>query len=159
VTTTFPGATSEYVANIESYNDVMDVVMMTYYPVDFQTYVPRAPSTVAPDLAAAVAVSLGKPLVFQEWGYPSSTVLQSSEALQAQFVTNSFEEWSLYGDGVIPFLSFFKWRDWSSAQCTMSSGGEHAGEPLYEFLCSLGILNHDGTPKAAYQALLDGLAL
>jgi hypothetical protein len=157
VTTTFPGATSEYVSNVEAYNNVMDVVMMTYYPVNFETYVPRAPSTVGPDLAVAVSVSLGKPLVFQEWGYPTSAVLGSSETLQAEFVTNTFNAWHMYGNNEIPFLSFFKWRDWDASQCTQSSGGEQPGEPLYEFLCSLGLLYHDGTPKAGYQALIDAL--
>jgi hypothetical protein len=153
VTTTFDGATSTQTANVVSLNANMDVIILTYYPTNSSTFVPRAPSTVSTDMAAMINIAGGKPLVLQEWGYPSSANLFSSEQMQADFVTNTFSLWKQYGSGRIPFISFFKRRDWDAAQCTALTNGQVAGQNFYEFMCSLGLLNNAGTPKLAYTAL------
>jgi len=157
VTTTFDGATLTQAANVASLNANMDVIILTYYPTNSSTFVPRNPSTVATDMAAMISIAGSKPLVLQEWGYPSSTVLSSSQQKQADFIANTFTTWRQYGSGRIPFISFFKRRDWNDAQCQTSSG-QATGQPFYEFLCSLGLLNNIGTQKAAYASLLAGIS-
>src|SRR5262249_26293679 len=102
VTTTFEGASSTFVTQIASLDTNMDVVILTYYPLDFTTFAPRAPSTVAPDMAKMIALAGGKPLVMQEWGYPTSGSLGSDESKQAEFITNTFAEWASYGKAKIP---------------------------------------------------------
>ena len=120
VTTTFDGATSTQIANVASLNANMDIVILTYYPTNPPNFTVRAPSTVSSDMAAMINIAGGKPLVLQEWGYPSSTFLSSTEQMQADFITNTFSSWRQYGSARIPFISFFKRREWDSAQCTSS---------------------------------------
>jgi hypothetical protein len=157
VTTTFDGATSTQTANVASLNANMDVIILTYYPTDPPNFTVRAPATVSTDMAAMINISGGKPLVLQEWGYPSSTILSSTEQMQADFITNTFTAWKQYGSSRIPFISFFKRRDWDAAQCTALSGQASTGT-FYQFLCSLGLLNNIGTPKLAYSAFTTELA-
>jgi hypothetical protein len=135
----------------------MDVIILTYYPTNSSTFVPRNPSTVATDMAAMIAIAGSKPLVLQEWGYPSSSSISSSQQMQADFVANTFTSWRQYGSGRIPFISFFKRREWNDAQCQASSG-QTTPQHFYEFLCSLGLLNNDKSEKAAYASLLAGIA-
>lgn len=68
VTTTFEGASSTDVSNVASLNENMDVVIYTYYPLDFATMTARDPSTVSADMAAMVSLANGKPLVVQGIG-------------------------------------------------------------------------------------------
>jgi len=156
VTTTFDGATLTQAASVASLNANMDVVILTYYPTS-TSFLVRSPSTVDTDMASMVAIAGNKPLVLQEWGYPSSSVLLSSEQMQADFITYTFSSWRQYGAGRIPFISFFKRRDWNPAHCATLSG-QVAGQNFYEFLCSLGLLNNNGTPKMAYSALTTELS-
>jgi hypothetical protein len=158
VTTTFDGAVGASSANVMALHAAMDVVVLTYYPVAANGFAARPSTTVAPDLAAMVALAAGKPLVLQECGCPSSAVLQSSPLQQADFVAAVFTEWRRYGSDAIPFVSFFKLRDWNAAHCTAISGGQTVGQPFFEFLCSLGLQQNDGTPKPALAALLAGIA-
>jgi hypothetical protein len=157
VTTTFEGATFTQKTNVASLNANMDVVILTYYPTSPSTFAPRNPLTVGGDMAAMVGIAGSKPLVMQEWGYPASTYLFSSEQMQADFITNTFLSWRQYGSGRIPFISFFKRRDWTPAHCATLSG-QVAGQNFYEFLCSLGLLNNGGSPKMAYSALTTELS-
>jgi Glycosyl hydrolase family 53 len=160
VTTTFDGATSTQIANVASLNENMDVIILTYYPTG-AGFVPRDPSTVSTDMASMIATAAGKPLVMQEWGYPSSSILSplplNSEQMQADFITNTFSSWSQYGSSRIPFISFFKYRDWDAAQCTALTG-QSSGQSFFEFMCSLGLLKNDGIPKTAYSALTTGIS-
>ncbi|MGC2047429.1 MAG: hypothetical protein WA635_02290 [Gallionella sp.] len=156
VTTTFDGATFTQAANVASLNANMDVVILTYYPIS-TSFLVRNPLTVDTDMASMVALAGNKPLVLQEWGYPSSSVLSSTEQMQADFITYTFSSWRQYGSGRIPFISFFKWHDWNSTYCATLSG-QSSGQPFYEFLCSLGLLNNNGTPKMAYSALITELS-
>jgi hypothetical protein len=161
VTTTFDGfvgnTSAQLKSDVASLNANMDVIILTYYPTNPLSFTVRDPSTVSTDMASMVATAAGKPLVMQEWGYPSSTVLSSTEQKQADFITNTFSSWRQHGSGRIPFVSFFKRRDWDAAQC-MALTGQSSPQPFFEFMCSLGLLNNDGTTKAAYSALTTGMS-
>jgi hypothetical protein len=160
VTTTFDGfvgnASAQTKSDVANLNANMDVIILTYYPTG-AGFVPRDPSTVGTDMAAMVATAAGKPLVMQEWGYPSSSILSplplNPEQMQADFITNTFTYWKMYGSNSIPFISFFKRRDWSATDCTTLTKGQIAGQAFFEFMCSLGLLDNAGTPKAAYTSL------
>lgn len=84
--------------------------------------------------------------------------MSGSEQKQADFIVNTFAAWRQHGSDKIPFISFFKRREWTSTECTTRAQGQTAGQPFYEFLCSLGLLNNDGSQKAAYQALVGQVA-
>ncbi len=151
VTTTFAGATSTHAAEVSSLNQNMDVLILTYYPVS-NSFVARDPSSVRADMQSMVDIAGGKNVVVQEWGYPSSTVIAGSPQRQADFVAHTFAAWRLQGTAKIPFVSFFKRRDWDDAHCRALTG-QTAGQNFYEFMCSLGLLNNDGSPKPAYTTL------
>lgn len=153
VTTTFEGATTTAASNVSLLNTNMDIVILTYYPVG-SNFVPREPSTVKVDVAKMQNLAGGKKLIIQEWGYPSSTALGSSEQKQAEFYKNSFIEFKEYGSIAFPFISLFKFRDWSSSYCQTLTG-QGPGQNFYEFMSSLGIKKNDGTAKQAY-AIIEG---
>lgn len=157
VTTTFDGASSTHPTEVASLNENMDVIIMTYYPIS-AGFVARSPSVVAADMQAMVTLANSKPIVMQEWGYPSSTVNSGSEQLQADFIANSIVEWKKHGTDKIPFISFFKRRDWDAAHCAAITS-QIAGQTFYEFMCSLGVYQNNGTAKASYQILLNNLNL
>jgi len=157
VTTTFDGATFTQAANVASLNANMDIIILTYYPTS-PSFVVRSPLTVDADLAEMIAIAGNKQLVLQEWGYPTSATLSSSEQMQADFIMYTFSSWRQYGSNRIPFISFFKRRDWDAAQCTALTQGQVTGQNFFEFMCSLGLLNNNGTPKMAYSALTTELS-
>ncbi|MBK8202575.1 MAG: glycosyl hydrolase 53 family protein [Bdellovibrionales bacterium] len=156
VTTTFEGATSTYAAQIASLNANMDVIIMTYYPIS-GSFVARDPSTVSTDMQTMITMAAGKPIVMQEWGYPSSVTNGGSTSKQADFITNTFSSWRVHGTDKIPFISFFKRREWTSAYCGALTG-QTSGQAFYEFMCSLGLLNNDSTAKTAYTTFLSSIS-
>jgi hypothetical protein len=152
VTTTFAGCTSTFATEIASLNSSMDFVSLTYYPLEGNGFFPRTPATVAGDVTEMLAASPGKPLVLQEWGYPASAALGSSEDMQAEFMTLSLQEIRKQGPSKFLLVSFFKYRDWSPA-FTGTLTGQSAGQPFYEFMSSLGLKRNDGTPKKSFEIL------
>lgn len=151
VTTTFDGATSKFVSQVQNLNANMDGVMLTYYPIS-TSFIPREPGTVSADVAKMLSINQGKPLIVQEWGYPSSAALGSSEAKHAEFYYNSFVELEKQGTSKFPFVSFFKYRDWNTTY-VQSITGQSAGQPFFEFMSSLGVLKNDKTAKRAFSVV------
>jgi len=150
VTSTYDGA-----RRVSTLNDLTDVVVLTYYPLG-PRFVPRPPSTAAPDLAAMLELAGDRPLVLQEVGYPSDPVLSSSEQRQAEFVTAILAAWKAAGARV-PMLNWFALGDFTTQLCDQLTGyyGLGGDRNFGAYLCSLGLRRVDGTPKAGWQALLD----
>ena len=148
VTTTFDGATSKFPTQIKDLNTNMDAVMLTYYPIS-SSFVPRDPGTVSGDIVKMIGIVPDKSVIMQEWGYPSSASLDSSEAKQAEFIYNSFVELEKQGANKFPFVSFFKYRDWTSGY-VQTLTGQNTGQPFFEFMSSLGLKNNDGSSKQAF---------
>ena len=142
--------------NVQSWLDLTDssdVLITTYYPLqpDFSVRPPNAAVADFPDL---IALAGNKPLVFQEVGYPSSSVGSSSEALQAEFVRQTFSAWR-DANGRIPFLNWFLLHDFSTDvvdELTAYYGINNANFRAY--LDSLGLRNRDNTDKQAWPVLL-----
>jgi hypothetical protein len=159
VTSTFDGATNSVSGPLmASLNSVSDVIMMNYYPLN-TNYTPINPSNipalVAGDFATmlAHAAPLNKPILLQEVGFPSSTALGSSEALQATFVQSVFTAWLNAGDN-IPYLNFFLLHDDTPAACQQIAAQFSVSDPNFVlFFCSLGLRNSNGTDKMAWPAL------
>jgi hypothetical protein len=137
-------------------NAQSDVMILTYYPLQSiagATAV-RSPSVVAGDFALMLGLAGAKPLLLQEVGYPAATANLSSEAMQAQFVSNVFAAWKA-ANGKIPFLNYFLLHDFTQQMC--DDFGVYYGAPsdtsFKAFLCSLGLRKDDGTPRAAWSTL------
>ncbi len=152
VTLTFDGLT----ANAETLApliDASDVLIATYYPLGLG----GEPDPTAPlrDIPFLLEAAGDKPLVVQEIGYPASPLLGSSEEDQAAFVHYVFEAWREAG-ARIPFLNFFLLHDLPASLCTELTGyyGLPNNEVFYEFLCTLGLRQADGTPRLAWPAFV-----
>ncbi|HET6369729.1 MAG TPA: hypothetical protein VFG95_00935 [Nitrospiria bacterium] len=157
VTTTFGGASGAAKAEVADLNTMSELFVLTYYGTGTQFQV-EDPSAVKSNIAEMVSLANGRPVVIQEIGYPGAASLNSSEQKQADFVANVFQAWLAQGAAKIPFVSFFKMKEWTPAHCATVSSGGAPGEPFYDFLCSLGLRNNDYTPKLAWQSVLDGAA-
>ena len=136
----------------------LDSAVLTYYPLnaDFTT---RPPSSVATDFDFVASTIPAKPILLQECGYPSSTVNNSSETLQADFMSAVFNAWDAHRDRIN--LVDFTWQyDVSEAtadQWVIAFGlSGQPGETAFKYyLWTLGLSRYDSTEKPALQRLRD----
>lgn len=157
VTVMYGGAVGSAAGNITTLTSSSDVYILTYYPpTQGAGSPPQAPRT---DFPRMVALASGRPVILQEVGYASSPVLSSSEADQAQFVSNVFDAWQTQG-ATIAFLNYFLLHDFTDE--VVNYLFEYYGLPpdpgFFAFLRTLGLRQVDGTAKPAWQALVDGAA-
>ena len=153
VTVTYGGLIN-YTDEIMRLNEASDVLIVTYYPLGaaFTADNPDAPLTDFPKL---VELANGLPVVLQEVGYPSAELLGSSEAEQARFVRSVFAAWKAAGSA-IPFLDYFLLHDFNEDLCSAFEGYYGLKHPnFHAFLCTLGLRQANGTPKAAWQTFVD----
>jgi hypothetical protein len=156
VTATFGGASGPTAAQVAALNEVSDIYILTYYPLN-PDFTVQSPDSPLQDIPGMVQLAAGRPLIMQEVGYPASAVDHSSEEKQAQFVTNVYRVWG-ENSSAIPFLNFFAMHDFTAQLCKDLSAyyGINDYAPFREFLCSLGFRKANGAPKLAWQAFVDG---
>jgi len=158
VTVMFGGAIGPNAANVASLTSASDVYILTYYPLGdaFKPYGAQAPIS---DFPRMVGLAGTRPVILQEVGYPSATLLDSSESEQAQFVTNVFQTWQAQGSK-IAFLNYFMLHDFTEQMC--SDFATYYGDPgdanFQAYLCTLGLRNANGTAKSSWQAFVNGAA-
>lgn len=154
---TFDGLTSpEKVALCQAVNDDLDVVSVTYYPLnpDFTMESPEVVLTDFDDLVSYYS-DTAQPIYFTECGYSSSSFCNSSEELQSIFFQNVFAAWDEHYDN-IKYISIFKSTDWSQAQVDIYL--DYYGIDVIEFaeyLRAIGVRTWDGsgTNKLAYDQI------
>ncbi len=138
----------------------LDAAVINYYPLkgDFTV----EPLTVIPDdFNTMVSRISNKSIILQECGLPSSPVNNSSELLQADFITEIFRVWDIHKNR-IQIIDFAWQYDVSEAQADQwvieygISG--LPGENVFKYyLWTLGFLNYDSTEKLAWQRFKDEL--
>lgn len=133
-----------------------DVSVFTYYPMaDDMTPLPL--SDIPGHVTAMLAAANGRPLVLQEIGLPSSPVVGSSEAIQAEFVRGVFAELDKH-QKEIPLACFFLQFDIGSKLLDMLEAYYGvSNERFRAFLGSLGLRTADGKPKAAHKVFRDAV--
>lgn len=151
VTTTFDGYSTTQKDFVKTLNKDMDIIILTYYATT-AGFMVKSPETVEADFDLMSAMSNNKSIILQEAGYPSSSVLGSSESMQERFVQNLINAWRKHGELKFPFISFFKYRDWSTAYVQQFTG-QLTGQAFFEFMSSLGLLRHDYTTKPGMELL------
>jgi hypothetical protein len=155
-TVTFGGATGPDANQVAQLTSSTDVYILTYYPLgpDFHALGAQSPLT---DFPRMLGLAGNRPLVLQEVGYPSSQILSSSEDQEAQFVTSVFQAWQSAGNQA-EFLSYFLLHDFPASLCDSLAGYYNLPNDtnFKAYLCSVGLRRVDGTPKAAWQAFVDG---
>jgi len=136
----------------------MDSATLTYYPLNAD-FTMRPPTTVATDFDFIISTIANKPIVFQECGYPSSTINNSSEALQADFISAVFEAWDTHRDRIE--LIDFTWQ-YDVSQNTVEQwvidfgmSGNANENAFRSYLATLGFSNFDSSEKPALQRIKD----
>ena len=108
--------------------------------------------------ANAFFPSASKRYAIIENGWSSSPMLGSSEAKQAQFARDFFSFLDS-PDTRAEFVTWFGLYEWSnctqSAETFLAPIPKESRDPVFvqrfeEFMCSLGLKRHDGTPKEAF---------
>ena len=123
--------------------DLADGVFLTYYPLqpDFGV---RPLTTVMSDFESMANFPGSKPVHLLECGYPSSTLLGSSEQLQADFVSEVFTAWDRFQDRIVQ-LDYFALHDFDPAVVTELENYYRLVNPRFAaFLGTLGLRTWDG---------------
>jgi hypothetical protein len=151
-TVTFRGATGPSAAQIADLTSVSDIYILTYYPIDTNENVldPNSPTT---DLPKMVSLAGKKPVVLQEVGYPTSSVIRSSEQKQSQFIHSVFAAWRKAGSS-IPFINYFAFYDYDPATCDaylqfLQKYNVNTAN-FRAYLCTLGIAKSLAAHKASW---------
>lgn len=138
-------------------NENCDIISVTYYPLN-SDFTMKNPSVVFSDFSNLVSnyPDTFKPIYFAECGYSSSSVCNSSEALQAQFYSNVFSAWDIHYSN-IKYISMFKLTDWSISDANKYAAiyGFPNDTIFKEYLRTLGVRNYpgNGSNKLAFDRI------
>jgi hypothetical protein len=129
-----------------------DAVMLTYYPLEADFSV-KNPDVVSNDFAKLVTLFPTKPIYILEAGYPSSTLLNSSEEKQATFVQNIFRVWDEHATHIK--LLDFLWLHDISPELVNELGNYYGlnDQKFKAYLATLGLRTFDGQDKLAFKQL------
>lgn len=140
---------------VQTLNTNSDYIGVSYYPLN-SNFTVKPISTIPIDFATLVGLYPSKPICFYQYGYPSSSMCNSSEELQAQFITQTFKTWDIFASNV-KMIDFTWLHDLDSA--TVNFYGAYYGitdTVFLDFLRTLGlrVWNGNGSNKLAYTELL-----
>lgn len=157
-TLTFDGITTASTkALCKNLNDDLDIVAVTYYPLN-SDFTMKSPEVVKEDFDALVKeyTDTSQPIYFVECGYASSENCNSSEEQQAEFYQHVFTAWDTHKDH-IKYLTLFKTTDWSSDEIEELDDFYNLNDTIFlEYLRTLGVRTWegDGEDKEAYSTIL-----
>jgi hypothetical protein len=139
-----------------------DMLVLTYWPVPSNFMVePTAIDSVEFDIADMVAAAESKPIVILGSGLPTASALGGSEALQADFVRETFVQ--TMNIPQIEAVGFDYLADFDTTQIYWYQNFYITYDPnFYHYISSLGLMDSLGNPKAAYPvylAMLDTVCL
>jgi hypothetical protein len=153
VEATFNGMTGSTQTQMQTLNQSSSIIGVSYYPIEENGDV-KAPSIVRADFDLIVSLYPDQPIYFYQFGYPSSSIIKSSEALQAQFIQEAFQAWDAHSEQIL--MLDFTWLHDISPE-TVKEYEKYYGfsnRPFAEFLGTLGLRTHDGKDKLAFQTLI-----
>jgi hypothetical protein len=142
---------------------VTDVIPVNYGPIDADFFV-REPEAINADFQAVLSAYGEGPILIQELTCPSAPSMDASEEWQRACFERLFEE--VDATPQVRFASVFTFQDLDAETCSLVRdlifGDElddlpdEVAERLSEYLCQLGVVTPDGTPKPAWETVLDG---
>lgn len=138
----------------QNLNTNSDYIGVSYYPLN-TNFTVKPISTIPTDFATLVNLFPSTPICFYQYGYPSSTVCASSDLLQSQFITQTFQTWDQYHTNV-KMIDFTWLHDLDPAQVANLSAYYNLNDPAFlEYLRTLGIRTwgNKGTDKPAIHEL------
>lgn len=150
---TFNGITT-YSSLAQALNSNSDYIGVSYYPLN-TNFTVKPVSTIPIDFATLVNIFPSKPICFYQYGYPSSSTCNSSDVLQSQFITQTFQTWDLYHNN-IRMIDFTWIHDLDPAYVTTLGTYYNLNDPIFlEYLRTLGLRTWtgNGTDKPALHEL------
>ncbi|MBA3683407.1 MAG: T9SS type A sorting domain-containing protein [Bacteroidetes bacterium] len=138
----------------QTLNTNSDYIGVSYYPLN-SNFTVKPISTIPVDFATLVNLYSSKPINFYQYGYPSSATCNSSDALQSQFITQTFLSWDVYASN-IRMIDFTWIHDLSAAAVnSLSVYYGITNTAFLEYLRTIGLRtwNNNGTDKPALNEL------
>lgn len=160
ITVTYEGLQKNHSDLLARFIKVSDAAFFTFYPnVDLNL---RPVSDTGALLDKIITAASGKPVVLQEVGYYSSTKLGSSPQRQADFFHTLLVE--VQKRPQISVLAIFSLHDIDIKMCKLLTGyygfsgaSTDLIDRFQEAICTLGIRNSNGTPKAAWFTIFQAM--
>lgn len=143
------GGTAQFAKEVNKFSDQIGI---SYYPMDKDGFA-ADPKRVHDDFAQITKLYPDKPILFFQFGYPSSEYLQSSPEKQAQFIHESFKAWDKYASRIK--LIDFTWLHGFTEQGlqeTIDFYG-NSDKKFSEFLNTLNLRTYSGQDKPAFVQL------
>lgn len=135
-----------------------DVVACSYLP-GLGTETAGLASNIAADMDILVASVMGKPIVVEALGYPSSDVVGGSDAKQGLFLETFFTVLGPRRSNFV-FVNIEGLHDLAPGRCAARATFEsQAADGVWAaYRCSLGLFTADSQPKTAWQVFVNGAA-
>lgn len=135
-----------------------DVATSSYLPgLGFESV--GLASNIAADVDVLAVSAMGKPIVIEALGYPSSDVIDGSEGKQALFLDTFFTVLGPRRSNFV-FVNIEALHDLAPGRCAARATFE--GQPIdgvwAAYACSLGLFTADSQPKPAWQVFVNGAA-
>ena len=157
----FEGFLSE---EMKSLTQSSDIIALTYYPSRPKPGHFNFPdlSVIEGDLADVTAAYAGQEIYIIEFGYPSSTVVDSSEQEQEAFIREAFRVWDLHAVQ-IAMVSFFMLHDFDPDYIqdldeTLGVNEHPNYDEIFASHTTLGLRTFSGEDKLAFTALIEEAA-
>ncbi|HHP7237819.1 hypothetical protein [Longibacter sp.] len=164
VTLTTP-AVREQTRTYQAIRSVSDVVPINYAPIQDDFFV-EDQDDIAPDFRDVLAAYGEGPILIQELTCPSPASMGASESWQRGCFERLFSE--IETSEQVRFASVFTFQDFDESTCRtvrdlifgdeLDDLPDDVAERLADYLCFLGVVRSDGSPKPAWDVLLEAAA-
>ena len=158
-------AVREQSPTFQALRGVTDIIPLNYAPIQPDFFV-RDVDAIQPDFQSVLSAYGDGPIVIQELTCPSAASMGASEAWQRACFEQLFEV--IGATPSIRFASVFTFQDFDDATCKAVQDAlfgnelddlpDAVAQRLADYLCQLGVVAPDGTPKPAWNAVLDAAA-
>lgn len=149
---TLYGLTRNFPEQLGKINQHSDVVLVSYYPVT-GNFMVRDPAVVGQEIDELAAAYPGRIIYIEQTGYPTSSLLNSSEEKQRLFVREIFRAWDKRTTQ-IKYVSFTWLHDLPQSGVDFLEEYYNYSDPRFlEYLRTLGLRTHAGSDKPAFETL------
>lgn len=152
-------------AYLQNFYPVTDIISSNIYGIDISDFTVTDYETTAALLENFIAAFDGRPLVIPELGCNSAASMQSDLLTQRDCFSAMFEVLAEHPN--VRFVTVFTFHDFEAPICEAIQAAfgydADAGfetifdERIADYLCSLGLVNADGSPKPAFDIFLEGV--
>jgi hypothetical protein len=144
---------------------VGDFIAFSYSPVDTLNDIVKTPEQAIEDLEQVFDLAGDKKVGIFELSWSTSDFVGGSDSSQTEFLEKSFEFYAA-NESELEFFTWYRQYDKPEGTCafeeqevgedTLTVGGsgfgssEHVIERLNQYVCNVGLINSDGTPKSSW---------